>query len=99
MINDYGIHLKKNKQSNVLDQIYLNNCTDSLHLYLQESGNTNSHFSNENLMVTVMNLFTGGTDTTSTTLRWALLFMVKYPKIQGKELHMYTPYGLKHEIR
>ena len=37
-------------------------------------------------METVLNLFVAGTDTTGTTLRWALLFMAKYPKIQGKEL-------------
>uniref|UniRef100_A0A8C2ZHQ0 Cytochrome P450 n=1 Tax=Cyclopterus lumpus TaxID=8103 RepID=A0A8C2ZHQ0_CYCLU len=49
-----------------------------------ESGNTNSHFHNENLLVTVLNLFAAGTDTTATTLRWGLLFMAKYPKIQDQ---------------
>ncbi|XP_034384146.1 cytochrome P450 2K1-like isoform X1 [Cyclopterus lumpus] len=51
---------------------------------LEESGNTNSHFHNENLLVTVLNLFAAGTDTTATTLRWGLLFMAKYPKIQDQ---------------
>lgn len=51
---------------------------------LEESGNTNSHFHNENLMVTVQHLFAAGTDTTATTLRWALLLMAKYPKIQDQ---------------
>uniref|UniRef100_A0A673CAG5 Cytochrome P450 2K1-like n=1 Tax=Sphaeramia orbicularis TaxID=375764 RepID=A0A673CAG5_9TELE len=49
-----------------------------------ESGVTNSHFSNENLLITVRNLFNAGTDTTATTLRWALLLMTKYPKIQDQ---------------
>uniref|UniRef100_A0A3Q0S4N2 Cytochrome P450 2K1-like n=1 Tax=Amphilophus citrinellus TaxID=61819 RepID=A0A3Q0S4N2_AMPCI len=49
-----------------------------------ESGITNSHFHDDNLMLTVMNLFAAGTETTSTTLRWALLFMTKYPKIQDE---------------
>ncbi|XP_041661303.1 cytochrome P450 2K1-like isoform X2 [Cheilinus undulatus] len=53
-------------------------------LKLEESGITNSHFHDENLAMMVMNLFSAGTDTTATTLRWALLFMVKYPKIQDQ---------------
>ncbi|KAM7368360.1 hypothetical protein PAMP_014583 [Pampus punctatissimus] len=51
---------------------------------LEESGITNSHFNNENLLTTVLNLFAAGTDTTATTLRWALLLMAKYPKIQDQ---------------
>ncbi|XP_038582467.1 cytochrome P450 2K1-like [Micropterus salmoides] len=51
---------------------------------LEESGITNSHFHNENLLITVINLFAAGTDTTATTLRWGLLFMTKYPKIQDQ---------------
>ncbi|CAB1330209.1 unnamed protein product [Coregonus sp. 'balchen'] len=37
---------------------------------LEESGNMNSHYHNENLIQTVANLFAAGTDTTGTTLRW-----------------------------
>ncbi|KAL3979386.1 lactadherin [Sarotherodon galilaeus] len=51
---------------------------------LEESGITNSHFHDDNLMITVMNLFAAGTETTSTTLRWTLLLMAKYPKIQDE---------------
>uniref|UniRef100_A0A8C4H0X1 Cytochrome P450 2K1 n=1 Tax=Dicentrarchus labrax TaxID=13489 RepID=A0A8C4H0X1_DICLA len=50
---------------------------------LEESG-TNSHFHSENLLATVLNLFAAGTDTTATTLRWGLLLMAKYPKIQDQ---------------
>ncbi|XP_041814155.1 cytochrome P450 2K1-like isoform X1 [Chelmon rostratus] len=50
---------------------------------LEKSG-INSHFHIDNLMLTVLNLFAAGTDTTATTLRWALLLMVKYPKIQDQ---------------
>ncbi|XP_063757958.1 cytochrome P450 2K1-like [Eleginops maclovinus] len=49
---------------------------------LEESGITESPFHDKNLTQTVLNLFTAGTDTTATTLRWGLLFMAKYPKIQ-----------------
>lgn len=52
---------------------------------LQESG-TKSHFHDNNLIITVLNLFAAGTDTTATTLRWALLFMAKYPHVQGRML-------------
>ncbi|XP_030576985.1 cytochrome P450 2K1-like isoform X2 [Archocentrus centrarchus] len=51
---------------------------------LEESGTTNSHFHTDNLLMTVIQLFAAGTETTSTTLRWALLFMAKYPKIQDE---------------
>ncbi|XP_033503983.2 cytochrome P450 2K1-like isoform X3 [Epinephelus lanceolatus] len=51
---------------------------------LEESGIINSHFNNQNLMATVIQLFAAGTETTATTLRWALLLMAKYPQIQDQ---------------
>nr|QQL94713.1 cytochrome P450 2k1a [Lateolabrax maculatus] len=53
-------------------------------LNLKEPEITNSHFHNENLMMTVIHLFAAGTDTTAATLRWALLLMTKYPNIQDQ---------------
>lgn len=50
----------------------------------EESGNMNSYYNSENLLVSVANLFSAGTDTTATTLRWGLLLMAKYPQIQGQ---------------
>uniref|UniRef100_A0A3P9H1L0 Uncharacterized protein n=1 Tax=Oryzias latipes TaxID=8090 RepID=A0A3P9H1L0_ORYLA len=50
----------------------------------EEDGCPNSHFHNANILVTIMNLFTADTETTAATLRWALLFMAKYPKIQDQ---------------
>ncbi|XP_029014809.1 cytochrome P450 2K1-like [Betta splendens] len=43
-----------------------------------------SHYHDSNLVYTVTNLFFAGTDTTASTLRWALLLMAKYPHIQDQ---------------
>ena len=38
----------------------------------------------DNLKVTLFDLFLAGSETTSTTLNWAVLYMVRYPEIQAK---------------
>nr|XP_061806332.1 cytochrome P450 2K1-like [Nerophis lumbriciformis] len=50
---------------------------------LEDSGDV-GHYHDPNLLMTVSHLFAAGTETTSTTLRWALLFMATYPHIQEK---------------
>ncbi|KAM6965913.1 cytochrome P450 2K1-like [Tautogolabrus adspersus] len=50
----------------------------------EASGNMNSHYHEDNLLMTVVNLFTAGTDTTSATIRYGLRFMAKYPEIQDQ---------------
>ena len=42
----------------------------------------NPFVSDEQLSWTLFEMFLGGTDTTSTTLHWGLLYMILYPKIQ-----------------
>uniref|UniRef100_A0A673CBT1 Cytochrome P450 2K1-like n=1 Tax=Sphaeramia orbicularis TaxID=375764 RepID=A0A673CBT1_9TELE len=51
---------------------------------LKESGVIDRHYNDANLEETVKHLFGAGTETTATTLRWILLFMIKYPKIQDQ---------------
>ncbi|KAM3930503.1 cytochrome P450 2K1-like [Leptodactylus fuscus] len=50
----------------------------------EEAGNSQSYFHNGNLTRVVRNLFSAGMETSSTTLRWGLLLMIKYPEIQEK---------------
>uniref|UniRef100_A0A667YF36 Cytochrome P450 2J2-like n=1 Tax=Myripristis murdjan TaxID=586833 RepID=A0A667YF36_9TELE len=61
---------------------------DYIDCYLTEiqmvSDNAESTFDEENLVICVMDLFAAGSETTSTTLRWAFLYMAKYPEIQEK---------------
>ncbi|PIO15066.1 hypothetical protein AB205_0203250, partial [Aquarana catesbeiana] len=47
-----------------------------------ESTKAETHFDDENLVYSVLDLFGAGTGTTSTTLRWGILLMMKYPEIQ-----------------
>ncbi|KAM5152701.1 cytochrome P450 2K1-like [Mantella aurantiaca] len=50
----------------------------------QESTKAETFFDDENLVYSVMDLFGAGTETTSTTLCWGILLMMKYPEIQKK---------------
>ncbi|NXD49421.1 CP2K1 protein, partial [Corvus moneduloides] len=50
----------------------------------QESKKPHTAFNNGNLMFSTLDLFAAGTETTSTTVRWGLLLMMKYPEIQRK---------------
>nr|DAA05332.1 TPA_exp: cytochrome P450 CYP2C44 [Mus musculus] len=50
----------------------------------EEKHNLKSDFNLENLAICGSNLFTAGTETTSTTLRFGLLLLVKHPEVQAK---------------
>nr|XP_028564485.1 cytochrome P450 2K6-like [Podarcis muralis] len=68
--------LDKNDQRSLIDSFLLRQ--------QEEKDKPNGYFHNENLRSLVSNLFSAGMETTSTTLRWGLLLMMKYPEIQNK---------------
>ncbi|XP_044056042.1 uncharacterized protein LOC122877915 [Siniperca chuatsi] len=61
---------------------------DYIDCYLNEiqmsKGQAYNTFDEENLVMCVLDLFVAGSETTSTTLRWAFLYMAKYLEIQEK---------------
>ncbi|XP_072263496.1 cytochrome P450 2K1-like [Pyxicephalus adspersus] len=73
---------QQRKELDVNDQ---RNLIDTF-LAKQQEGKPEStlYFHDENLTALVGNLFAAGMETTSTTLRWGLLLMMKYPDIQKK---------------
>uniref|UniRef100_A0A667Y138 Cytochrome P450, family 2, subfamily N, polypeptide 13 n=1 Tax=Myripristis murdjan TaxID=586833 RepID=A0A667Y138_9TELE len=65
-----------------------NNPRDYIDTFILEMQNhqreSNLGFSEANLALCSLDLFLAGTETTSTTLLWALTFLIKYPDVQEK---------------
>ncbi|XP_040847770.1 cytochrome P450 2C3-like isoform X2 [Ochotona curzoniae] len=52
--------------------------------WIQEKHKEQSEFTMENLLITVWDVFSAGTDTTSTTITFGLLLLLKHPEIAAK---------------
>ncbi|KAG8445781.1 hypothetical protein GDO86_010534 [Hymenochirus boettgeri] len=70
------------------DCLDVNDQKDLIDIFLvkqqEEKKSSPSYYHNDNLRELVANLFNAGMETTSTTLRWGLALMMKYPEIQKK---------------
>uniref|UniRef100_A0ACB8GEJ8 Uncharacterized protein n=1 Tax=Sphaerodactylus townsendi TaxID=933632 RepID=A0ACB8GEJ8_9SAUR len=72
---------------NVLDENDQRSFIDAFLIRQKEEKNknqSNGFFHSENLKAVVNDLFAAGTESATTTLRWGLLLMMKYPEIQRK---------------
>ncbi|KFP71950.1 Cytochrome P450 2J6, partial [Acanthisitta chloris] len=63
------------------NQYFIDYYLDKIH---KTKGDADATYDEENLIQTIFDLFVAGTETTATTLRWALLYMVLYPDVQEK---------------
>ncbi|XP_068089316.1 uncharacterized protein [Hyperolius riggenbachi] len=73
------------KQRQKLDVNDQRNIIDA-YLVKQQEGKSEStlYYNDDNLTALISQLFVAGLETTSTTLRWGLLLMIKYPEVQRK---------------
>ncbi|KAG8445782.1 hypothetical protein GDO86_010535 [Hymenochirus boettgeri] len=71
------------------DSLDINHQRDLIDVFLvkQQEEKTSGFFHDQNLTQLVADLFSAGMETTSTTVRWGLLLMMKYPDIQSKREH------------
>ncbi|XP_041862599.1 cytochrome P450 2J5-like [Melanotaenia boesemani] len=76
------LRVKEHKEN--LDPSSPRDYIDSFLIEMKEEGDKESGFDLTNLTFCTMDLFGAGTETTTTTLHWALLYMMYYPDIQGR---------------
>uniref|UniRef100_H9GRR7 Uncharacterized protein n=1 Tax=Anolis carolinensis TaxID=28377 RepID=H9GRR7_ANOCA len=78
-----GKRVKKNQET--LDSNFPRDFIDCFLIQMEkEKDNPLSGFNIKNLEITIFTLFSGGTETVSSTLKYGFLLLMKYPEVQAK---------------
>ncbi|KTF94071.1 hypothetical protein cypCar_00038433, partial [Cyprinus carpio] len=73
-----------NKRFAYLLEIVKENIIQSGSLIGQQKSKEDSTFHENNMVMSVSDLFLAGTDTTATTIRWGLIFLIQNPDVQER---------------
>lgn len=65
--------------------------------FQEKKKTTEGYFHYENFRSVVSNLFAAGMETTSNTLHWAILLMMKFPEIQSM-FHFIAFYSISYSL-
>ncbi|XP_078074011.1 cytochrome P450 2K1-like [Mustelus asterias] len=83
MHNIFNNFLKEAKET--LNENHIQTLRDAIIMrYQQQSGGQDSEIEKRAVLALITELFSAGTETTSVTICWGLLLMMKYPEIQKK---------------
>ncbi|KAK3101810.1 hypothetical protein FSP39_006532 [Pinctada imbricata] len=84
LIEQIREHRQTFNKENIRDYI------DAFLLEQQSQTSSESYYSDDQLLGTIRNFFNAGSDTTATTIRWAIYYLIRNPNIQAKmyeEIH------------
>ncbi|XP_074014832.1 cytochrome P450 2W1 [Numenius arquata] len=74
--------IQESKES--LNKDNLKSYIDALVFKQEEQNESNTLFHDANVLASALDLLVAGTETTSTTLQWAILLLMKHPEVQKK---------------
>ncbi|XP_047443999.1 cytochrome P450 2J4-like [Mugil cephalus] len=78
------VEIRINEHKDTLDPSSPRDYIDSFLIEMGQTKDKESGFDLKNLCFCTMDLFGAGTETTTTTLHWGLLYMIHYPDIQER---------------